>query len=191
MLIVALLLSPHPPPFSLVSLQSSCVVAHTPSDPLQSFPSRPPSLDLLPLRPGPDHTRLAPSTSLGRSRSRSRHPSESIASAPNLAHVHRPLASLSLGVGAFQSAMGTYGYAGLVSLGQLPITVGSKTASHKVMLSEESNFDVVLGRAWAEKMGIKTDPADVTSVTYMENGEQIPVDIVVLKDANGEIITVT
>jgi len=54
-----------------------------------------------------------------------------------------------------QSAMGTYGYAGLVNLGQLPITVGSKTAKHTVMISEETNFDVVLGRSWMEKMGIK------------------------------------
>lgn len=54
-----------------------------------------------------------------------------------------------------QSSMGTYGYAGLVNLGQIPITVGSKTASHPVMLSEETNFDCVLGRSWMEKMGIK------------------------------------
>jgi hypothetical protein len=45
--------------------------------------------------------------------------------------------------------MGTYGYAGLVNLGSIPITVGSKTASHPVMLSEETNFDCVLGRSWA------------------------------------------
>jgi hypothetical protein len=51
--------------------------------------------------------------------------------------------------------MGTYGYAGLVNLGPLPITVGSKTAMHPVMLSEETNFDCVLGRSWMEKMGIK------------------------------------
>ena len=51
--------------------------------------------------------------------------------------------------------MGTYGYAGLVNLGQLPITVGSKTEKHTVMISEEANFDVVLGRSWMEKMGIK------------------------------------
>lgn len=51
--------------------------------------------------------------------------------------------------------MGTYGYAGLVNLGQLPITVGSKTQKHTVMISEEANFDVVLGRSWMEKMAIK------------------------------------
>lgn len=54
-----------------------------------------------------------------------------------------------------QSSMGTYGYAGLVNLGSIPITVGSKTAAHPVMLSEETNFDCVLGRSWMEKMGIK------------------------------------
>jgi hypothetical protein len=62
---------------------------------------------------------------------------------------YAPLRSLA------QSSMGTYGYAGLVNLGSIPITVGSKTASHPVMLSEETNFDCVLGRSWMEKMGIK------------------------------------
>jgi uncharacterized membrane protein len=51
--------------------------------------------------------------------------------------------------------MGAYGYAGLVNLGQLPITVGSRTEKHTVMISEEVNFDVVLGRSWMERMKIK------------------------------------
>jgi hypothetical protein len=51
--------------------------------------------------------------------------------------------------------MGTAGYAGLVNLGQMPIKVGSKTMRHTIMLSEEAHFDVVLGRAWMEKAGIK------------------------------------
>ncbi|KAJ9101483.1 hypothetical protein QFC19_005134 [Naganishia cerealis] len=105
-------------------------------------------------------------------------------------YVSRPFA-LKNGLIPKTSGMGTYGYAGLVNLGQLPITVGSKTASHPVMLSEETNFDCVLGRSWMEKMGIKTDPLDQTSVTYMDTGERIPCDVVVLKDASGEVITVT
>lgn len=47
------------------------------------------------------------------------------------------------------------GYGGLVMLGNVPITVGEKTALHPVMLSEEQHFDVVLGRSWIEKMNIK------------------------------------
>lgn len=119
--------------------------------------------------------------------------------------------------------MGTYGYAGLVNLGQLPITVGSKTQKHTVMISEEANFDVVLGRSWMEKMAIKcvsclfplpdmllgcierilltddcdpdlifrTDPLDQTHISYYDSNEVIPCDIVVLKDSNGQVITVT
>ena len=41
------------------------------------------------------------------------------------------------------------------SIGKLPITVGGRTAEHNVKLSEESHFDVVLGRDWVEKMGVK------------------------------------
>lgn len=37
----------------------------------------------------------------------------------------------------------------------------------------------------------RTDPLDQTSVVYMDTGERIPCDVVVLKDANGEVITVT
>ncbi len=51
--------------------------------------------------------------------------------------------------------MGAFGYAGLVNLGNMPVKVGSKTMSHPIVLSEETNFDVVLGRSWMEKMGIK------------------------------------
>jgi hypothetical protein len=39
--------------------------------------------------------------------------------------------------------------------------------------------------------GDRTDPLDMTAVTYMDTGERIPCDVVVLKDANGEVITVT
>lgn len=40
-------------------------------------------------------------------------------------------------------------------LGDVSITVGKKTASHKAFIAEEEHFDVVLGRSWMEKMHIK------------------------------------
>jgi hypothetical protein len=51
--------------------------------------------------------------------------------------------------------MGSSGYTGLKSLGNVSITVGSKTASHLAMINEEQHFDVVLGRSWLEKTGVK------------------------------------
>ncbi|RXK40729.1 hypothetical protein M231_01981 [Tremella mesenterica] len=47
------------------------------------------------------------------------------------------------------------GYSGLRMLGQVPITVGGKTASHVAMISEEQHFEVILGRSWMERMGVK------------------------------------
>ncbi|TXT10688.1 hypothetical protein VHUM_02193 [Vanrija humicola] len=86
---------------------------------------------------------------------------------------------------------GHAGYSGLQMLGSVPITVGSRTAYHPAMLSEEQHFDVVLGRTWLERMNIKVDPLDQTCLTYMDTGETIPCDLVVLRDAKGEIITIT
>ncbi|KAI9632140.1 uncharacterized protein MKK02DRAFT_20978 [Dioszegia hungarica] len=90
-----------------------------------------------------------------------------------------------------QFAMGTAGYTGLKSIGLVAITVAGKTQKHQAMISEEEHFDVVLGRSWVEKMNIKVDPIDQTILTYMDNGETIPCDIVVLKDDAGNVITVT
>lgn len=64
------------------------------------------------------------------------------------------------------------------------------------MLSEESHFDVVLGRSWMEKMGVRTDPLDQTSVVLMGppgsgGGEKVACDVVVIRDGKGEKITVT
>ncbi|KAK4685688.1 hypothetical protein P7C73_g4457, partial [Tremellales sp. Uapishka_1] len=87
--------------------------------------------------------------------------------------------------------MGGSGYAGLKTLGNVSITVGGKTASHPAFINEESHFDVVLGRSWIEKMGVKTDPLDQTALTYMDSGEAIPCDLVVLKDAEGNVIYIT
>jgi hypothetical protein len=52
--------------------------------------------------------------------------------------------------------MGARGYTGLKSIGLVPITVAGKTQKHMTMVSEEEHFDVVLGRAWVEKMNIKS-----------------------------------
>jgi uncharacterized membrane protein len=54
-----------------------------------------------------------------------------------------------------QAQVGVGGYSGLQILGNVPITVGSRTGIHTVMLSEEPHFDIILGRAWIEKMNIK------------------------------------
>jgi len=51
--------------------------------------------------------------------------------------------------------MGSSGYTGLKSLGNIPITVGSRTGLQPALISEEQHFDVVLGRSWLEKMVIK------------------------------------
>jgi len=51
--------------------------------------------------------------------------------------------------------MGAAGYAGLKSLGNVSITVGSHTAQHTALINEEQHFDVVLGRSWMERMNVK------------------------------------
>lgn len=38
---------------------------------------------------------------------------------------------------------------------------------------------------------LRVDPLDQTMLTYMDSGEVIPCDLVVLRDAKGEIITIT
>lgn len=37
----------------------------------------------------------------------------------------------------------------------------------------------------------RVDPLDPTALTYMDTGETIPCDLVVLRDAKGNIITIT
>jgi len=44
---------------------------------------------------------------------------------------------------------------GVTNLGKWPIKVGCRSVEHEVMLAEESYFPVILGRAWAEKRGVK------------------------------------
>ena len=51
--------------------------------------------------------------------------------------------------------MGAAGYTGLKTLGPISITVGTRTQSHPAFVNEEEHFDVVLGRSWLEKMGVK------------------------------------
>jgi hypothetical protein len=47
------------------------------------------------------------------------------------------------------------------------------------------------GRADCNSYRVRTDPLDQTHISYYESGEVIPCDIVVLKDASGQVITVT
>jgi hypothetical protein len=110
------------------------------------------------------------------------------------------------------AAPGHYGYSGLVkwvplvfllstpliidlfclaSTGKLPITVGKTKTTHSVYLSEESHFDVVLGRSFMEKRQIKTNPIDPTDIVCLDTGEKLDCELVILKDGKGEIVTVT
>ncbi|KAI0086184.1 hypothetical protein BDY19DRAFT_365442 [Irpex rosettiformis] len=86
---------------------------------------------------------------------------------------------------------GHYGYSGLINLGTWPIKVGKTKTMHIVYLSEESHFDVVLGRSFWEARQIKTDPLDPTDVVCGDTGEKIDCELVILKDGKGQIITVT
>lgn len=62
---------------------------------------------------------------------------------------------------------------------------------HSVFLSEETHFDCILGRSFMEMRGIKTDPSDPTNVVCLDTGEQLDCELVIIRDGNGEIVTVT
>jgi len=89
------------------------------------------------------------------------------------------------------AAPGHYGYSGLVNIGKLPITVGKTKTTHAVYLSEESHFDVVLGRSFMEKRQVKTNTIDPTDIVCLDTGEKLDCELVILKDGKGEIVTVT
>jgi len=89
------------------------------------------------------------------------------------------------------AAPGHYGYGGLVNIGKWPIAVGRTKTTHTVYLSEESHFDVVLGRSFMELRQVKLDPVDPTDVVCMDTGEKIDCELVILKDGKGQIVTVT
>lgn len=84
-----------------------------------------------------------------------------------------------------------YGYTGLISIGEWPITLGSTTTRHQVYLSEETHFDVVLGRSFMEKRSVKVDLLDFTLVHCMDTGEKIDCEVVIIRDGKGEYVTVT
>lgn len=86
---------------------------------------------------------------------------------------------------------GFYGYTGLISIGEWPITLGKTTTRHAVYLSEESHFDVVLGRSFMERRSVKTDLVDMTSVVCMDTGEKVDCEVVIIRDGKGEYVTVT
>ncbi|THH18478.1 hypothetical protein EW146_g2514 [Bondarzewia mesenterica] len=77
------------------------------------------------------------------------------------------------------------------SIGKWPITVGHTKTIHSVYLSEESHFDVVLGRSFMERRMIKTNPVDATDIVCLDTGEKLDCELVILKDGKGEIVTVT
>lgn len=88
------------------------------------------------------------------------------------------------------TAPGTYGYNGITNLGKWPIQVGSKAVACTVMLAEDSFFPVVLGRSFMEKRGVRTDPIDMTSVIFMDNGERADVEVVVVRDELGQPVSI-
>ena len=79
----------------------------------------------------------------------------------------------------------------LHSIGTWPVTVGHTKTTHTVYLSEESHFDVVLGRSFMEKRQVKVDPVDPTDIRCMDTGEKIDCELVILKDGKGQVVTVT
>ncbi|GAA6008741.1 hypothetical protein JCM10207_001704 [Rhodosporidiobolus poonsookiae] len=89
------------------------------------------------------------------------------------------------------AAPGFYGFSGITNLGVWPIRVGSKTVEQQVMLVENSYFPVILGRSFMERRGVRTDPLDQTSVTFLDSGEQIPTDLVIVKNAAGQVIPIS
>lgn len=42
-----------------------------------------------------------------------------------------------------------------------------------------------------ERRGVRTDPLDQTSVVFMDTGEIVPTDMVVVKDSAGEAIPIS
>lgn len=77
------------------------------------------------------------------------------------------------------------------SIGQWPIAVGRKVTTLPVYLSEETHFDVVLGRSFMERRGVKIDPTDLTNVVCTDVDEKLDVEVVIIRDGKGEIVTVT
>jgi len=89
------------------------------------------------------------------------------------------------------AAPGFYGFSGITNLGSWPIKVGEKTVELQVMLVENSYFPVILGRSFMEKRRLQIDPLEQTHVSFGDNGETVPCDIVVVKDAMGNPISIS
>jgi hypothetical protein len=75
-------------------------------------------------------------------------------------------------------------------MGQIPITLGTKTTTHTVYLAEENQFDVVLGRSFMEARRVQTDPTDPSSVVCMDNGDHLDCKIIVIRDGKGDFVMV-
>lgn len=48
-----------------------------------------------------------------------------------------------------------------------------------------------LCRSFMERRGVRTDPLDQTSVVFMDTGEVVPTDLVIVRDAHGEVIPIS
>lgn len=46
-------------------------------------------------------------------------------------------------------------------------------------------------RSFMERRGVRTDPLDQTSVVFMDTGEVIATDLVIVKDAKGEVVPIS
>jgi len=89
------------------------------------------------------------------------------------------------------AAPGFYGFSGITNLGSWPIKVGEKVVELQVMLVENSYFPVILGRSFMEKRRIQTDTLDQTSIIAGDTGESLSCDIVVVRDAKGEVVPIS
>lgn len=45
--------------------------------------------------------------------------------------------------------------------------------------------------SFMERRGVRTDPLDQTSVVFMDTGEVVPTDLVIVKDAHGEVVPIS
>jgi hypothetical protein len=80
-----------------------------------------------------------------------------------------------------------------LSIGKFPVTLlpGPTTTEHTIYLTEETHFDVVLGRSFIERRGVTFDGTDQTNVICRDTGAKLEVEVVVLRDGRGEVVTVT
>ncbi|KAH8924357.1 hypothetical protein BT69DRAFT_1280685 [Atractiella rhizophila] len=89
------------------------------------------------------------------------------------------------------AAPGFYGFSGITNLGSWPIRIGEKSISLQVQLVESAYFPIILGRSFMEKRGVKISPLDETEIIFMDTGEKVDCDLVIVKDAQGQVVPVS